>query len=322
MMNARHMISNMLQRSGVNAAALARRCDSLMVLCYHRVLDADDPARSRTHPAMVTSKHVFEQQMETISREFQPITLHEALDWLNGRTPIPPRAVLVTFDDGWADTYTNAFPVMRYLGIAGVVFLATGFVGTDNRQWTDAIYESVAARAGPAVAAREVEQLKSVPSSLRSDFLSSFGLIAPSRLEHSPNLDWPQIKEMAAHGFEFGSHTRTHLILPDEPEEDIVRELQLSADDIAVRLARRPAAFAYPDGRYDARTARLVQNAGYAVAFTTDENLVTRQSPRFALPRLCIHDGVSAALDGRFCRSMFVTYLAGTIPWRFRRRSK
>lgn len=322
MMNARYVISNMLERTGANAAALARRRDSLTVLCYHRVIGADDPARSRTHPAMITSKQVFERQMDIITREFRPVTVDDAIAWLEGRAEIAPRAVLVTFDDGWADTYTNAFPVMKDLGMPGVVFLATGLVGTNDRQWADAAYEYIAARAGLDAASREVERLKSVPSSERSESLSRFRPSALSRFGNSPNLTWPQVEKMASHGFEFGSHTRTHLVLPNEPEEDIIKELRLSADDIAARLGRRPSAFVYPDGQYDKRTAELVQDAGYTVAFTTDEGLVTRGSARFASPRLCVHDGVSTAPNGAFSRAMFLTYLAGTIPRRYRRRPR
>ncbi len=345
MMNARYVISNMLQFTGVNAAALARRRDSLTVLCYHRVLDADDPARPRTHPAMVTSKHVFEQQMEIISREFRPVTLSEAIDWLNGGGQIPQRAVIVTFDDGWADTCTSAFPVMKRLGVPGVVFLATGLIGTSDRQWADAAYESIAAHADSDVASREVERLKAMPSRARPalfrDFESAQRLphalawgrsdqptaahspnpeTAIPRLYDSPNLTWPQVEEMAAHGFEFGSHTRSHLILPGEPEEEVMSELRGAADDIAAHLGAAPKSFAYPDGQFDERAADLVKNAGYQVALTADEGLVLQQIPRFALPRLSIHDGVCATPRGDFSRAMFVTYLAGTIPWRYRRR--
>lgn len=321
-MSARYAISYMLQRSGANAAVLARRRDSLVVLCYHRVLGADDPARSRTHPGLITSKQVFEHQMEIIAREFRHVTLQEAIAWLDGRAPIAPSAVLVTFDDGWVDTYTNAFPVMKELGVPGVVFLATGLVDTDSRQWADAAYECIAAQSGPDTASRELDRLKSVRSAVLSEFLSRFCTLVPSRSESCSNLTWSQVEEMAAHGFEFGSHTRSHLILPNEPEDEVISEIRLSADDLSARLGCRPAAFAYPDGQYNKRTVEFVQDAGYAVAFTTDEGLVTRGSARCALPRLCIHDGVSTTPRGDFSRAMFVTYLAGIVPWRNRRRQR
>jgi len=313
MMNARYVISNMLECAGINAAALAARRDSLMVLCYHRVLDAADPARPLTHPALISSTRIFERQMEVLASLLTPVTLTDAVRWLDGHADIPRRAALVTFDDGWIDTYTNAFPVMKRLGIPGVVFLATGLIGTNDRQWADAVYESIAARAGPQAASGELERLKRLSSPARSEDIVS-------RSAHSPNLTWPQVEEMARDGFEFGSHTSTHMILPRESEEDITRELRLSATQIEARLGSVPMAFAYPDGQYDRRVARLVEQAGHSCAFACNEGLATLRSDRFALPRLCVHDGVSAAPRGGFSRAMFLTYLAGTIPWRYRRR--
>jgi len=295
MMNTRYMLSNILECIGANAAALAARRESLAVLCYHRVLDAGDPIRARAHPALFTSTHIFERQMELLADQFHPVMLSEAICWIEGYGDIPRRAVLVTFDDGWSDTYANAFPVMNRLGVPGAVFLATGFIGTPERQWADIAYESIVAR-GDAHAA------------------------SSTSVNGTPNLTWPQIDEMARHGFEFGSHTRTHLILPHEPTQDILRELLLSAGDMKVRLGSRPSAFVYPDGQFDERTMRLVRDAGYQYAFTCNEGLATRRSPRLALPRLSIHDGVTASRSGDFSRAMFLTHLAGTIPWRYRRR--
>jgi peptidoglycan/xylan/chitin deacetylase (PgdA/CDA1 family) len=319
MMNARYVISNMLESIGANAVVLAARRNSLTVLCYHRVLDTGDPDRARTHPALVTSTRVFEQQMELLAGEFQPVTLRDTIGWLKGGARIPRRAVLVTFDDGWADTYANAFPVMKRLGIPGVVFLATGLIGTNERQWADVAYESIAARAGVEAASRELDRLKHMPSRLAR---SALDCGVTRRLAQPPNLDWPQISEMAANGFEFGSHTRGHVILPRESDEDVFDELRSSAQDIEARLGRAPMSFAYPDGQHDQRTACMVAHAGYRVAFTCDEGLVTRRSARFALPRLGVHDGVSATPKGDFSRAMFLTYLAGTIPWLYRRHPR
>lgn len=317
-MNLRLILSSILEYTGVNAVALARRRRSLTVLCYHRVLDMSDASRATTHPALVTSTHIFERQMEIIARRFNPVTLSEAIAWIDGHGAIPPRAVLVTFDDGWSDTYTKAYPVMKRLGIPGVVFLATGLIGTDEPQWVDAVYQTVAARSGPDAASREVERLKAMPSASRLAEISSSRSRTSGR---SPlNLTWAQVEEMAANGFEFGSHTRSHLILPREPEAEVKRELQLSAEDIQLTLGSRPASFAYPDGQFDDSAVRLVAQSGYTHAFTCDEGLVSLRSRRHALPRLGIHDGVSSTPRGDFSRATFATYLAGTIPWRYRRR--
>lgn len=206
-MNTRYIVSNMLEYAGVNAAALAARRDSLTVLCYHRVMDAGDPVRASSHPALFTSTHVFERQMELLAVRFHPVTLSEVVRWMDGHGQIPRRAVLVTFDDGWSDTYTNAFPVMNRLSVPGAVFLATGFIGTDRRQWADVAYEAIAGRSGVETAAREIELLKMMPSHSRARMIARIleeSAPSPRAPEGVPNLTWQQIDEMAQYGFEFG----------------------------------------------------------------------------------------------------------------------
>ncbi len=322
-MNPRYIISNVLQHSGVNAAVLGLRRDSLAVLCYHRVLGCDDPRRGSVDPALVTSTHIFERQMEVINRRFKPVRLSDVLGWLEGQSNLPKRAVLITLDDGVADTYLNAFPVMKRLFIPGLVFLATGFIGSRLRQWADVVHEQVAARSDRATAVRVVERLKNMPSARRQELLESMsdGSDEPGT-DDAPNLTWEQVEEMANHGFAFGSHTRSHVILPYETDDGIRAELVGAAGDIRLRLGHSPAAFAYPDGQFDDRTAGLVADSGCQAAFTCEEGFVSRRSPRHALPRLLMHDGVSADAAGNFSSAMFLTYLSGTIPRRYRRVGK
>jgi len=314
-MNARLVVSNILQYSGGNAVALALQRNSLAVLCYHRVLDVGDPSRASADPALVTSLHVFERQMEIIAQRFHPVTLSDTIRWMQGQGTLPPRSVLITFDDGVADTYTNAFPVMKRLSIPGTVFLATGFIGTCERHWADVAHERAAAHSGSRAAAQALERLKRMPSARRQEYLQDMITTCDS----TPNLTWGQVEEMARHGFEFGSHTRNHVILPHEADDTIREELDASAEAIELRLGRRPVAFAYPDGQFDDRALRLVGESGCRLAFTCDEGFVSRRSDKLALPRLLMHDGVSATPAGDFHSPVFLTYLAGTIPRRYRR---
>lgn len=318
-MNARHLVSSILQYSGVNAAGMALRRDSLAVLCYHRVLDATDPEYGSADPALVTTSHVFERQMEIISRCFHPVGLRETLQWSDGQGHLPPRAVLVTFDDGTADTYSTAFPIMKRFCIPGVVFLATGFIGTRERHWTDVVHERIAARSGRRAASAEVERLKRMPSSDRYEVIQDLVAKANRSTGCIPNLTWEQVEEMSARGFEFGSHTRNHVILPPEPDDTVRRELSASAEDIGLRLGHTPTVIAYPDGQFDARLMRLAGESGLRLAFTCDEGFASRRCDSFAFPRLLMHDGISTTRAGDFSPSMFLTYLAGTIPRRYRR---
>lgn len=322
-MHVRYLLSSLCQYSGLNAAAIAARSDRLITLGYHRVLDVDDPAREWIDPALVTSTHNLQRQMQIVASRFSPVGLCDVLSWLDGTAELPPRPVLVTFDDGLADTHANAFPVLERLGITATVFLATGFIGTDEAYWSDVLYGQLLATSGPDTAAREVERLKGAPAAIRNMVLDNADispLVTRKKAKPGSNLTWPQVEELADFGWQFGSHTRSHIILPIERDEVVQKELAASANDISRRLGRAATAFAYPDGQFDGRTMRLLEQSGCKCAFTCDEGVAARSSDPLALPRLLIHDGVSSDRQGRFSEAMFLTYLSGTIPRRYRRR--
>lgn len=75
----------------------------------------------------------FEKQMKYLYEHgFNAITLDDFYDFRNNKKPLPPKPIIITFDDGYRDNYTNAFPVLKKYGFKGTVFIITGAVGKDN----------------------------------------------------------------------------------------------------------------------------------------------------------------------------------------------
>lgn len=92
------------------------------ILCYHRV-------GPRTN-LMVMPRETFAAQMEYLARNnYHVIRLADMPDFLSGRRALPPRAVVITFDDGHVSTYQHAYPVLRQYGFAATFFLYTDFLG-------------------------------------------------------------------------------------------------------------------------------------------------------------------------------------------------
>ena len=95
----------------------------LSILLYHRVAGAPDPLRMACIP-----ERDFEWQMRLVARCFNPLPLSEAVVRLR-RATLPPRAICVTFDDGYADNAEVALPVLRAHGRASDVFCRHRFFG-------------------------------------------------------------------------------------------------------------------------------------------------------------------------------------------------
>lgn len=268
----------------------------IAILAYHRVLDSWNEESFEFDPELISaSVEDFYWQMGYIKRHYSPVTFRQVLNHLNGATPLPPRAIIVTFDDGFDDNYVHAFPVLRALDIPATFFLATGYIGQARTFWFDWLFflcNQAAATGMPVriggnelhlsndIANRRIEiddilsHAKRLPDAeLRSDLEKleqKLGLEFPAAgFAQSRPLSWDQVREMAACGIEFGSHTVTHPILTNLTRIQLDEELTNSKSQLEQQLERIVDAIAYPVGgkfAFNSPVVEAVRNAGYKIA--------------------------------------------------------
>lgn len=104
----------------------AARPSGIPILMYHKIRDGLGARHAyfETH----TSPLLFESQMQYLSSHgYHTISLNQAID--TNSTSVPSKAVVITFDDGYRDFYTEAFPILHRYGFSATVFLISGFVG-------------------------------------------------------------------------------------------------------------------------------------------------------------------------------------------------
>jgi peptidoglycan/xylan/chitin deacetylase (PgdA/CDA1 family) len=120
------------QRTGSLAARVLRLGASrALILVYHRVADElVDPW------GLAVGTANFRSQMETIARDWHPVSLDELVQAVRLRA-VPSRAVAVTFDDGYADNLEAAAPILVEHGVPVTLFVTTGFVGHPCEPWWD-----------------------------------------------------------------------------------------------------------------------------------------------------------------------------------------
>src|SRR5688500_10557284 len=98
-----------------------------LVLCYHRVLP--EAAGSHEPPEYSVTPQQFAAQMSLLNDEgFTSLTLDEYFEAARGMRQLPSRALLISFDDGFADTYSVAWPIARWYGMKINLFICTGLV--------------------------------------------------------------------------------------------------------------------------------------------------------------------------------------------------
>jgi peptidoglycan/xylan/chitin deacetylase (PgdA/CDA1 family) len=274
---------------------------TLRVMMYHYVRDPGDDAEAGTGiPGLATA--TFEAQLDELARQqYEVIGWPVVRDHLLNGAALPERACLLTFDDGTRDHYLNVFPALRARGWSGLFFalarepgqgmplghklhflLARGRaaelrqatlerLGDEGRQAylrAEAHYQAVHQPG-------EIDLLKYVLQRDLSDqadpILSElFAERIGDEVQIASNyyLTAKQIAEMVAEGMHFGGHSRSHPWLDFISAERQREEIGASAAWLG-RVEAGPWAFAYPYGGIGVETPGLVQDGGFAAAFTT-----------------------------------------------------
>lgn len=96
---------------------------------YHHL----SPLPSNASPARVTftvTPGMFEQQLKYLKEHgYRSVPLDVLMDYFDHGTPIPPKSVSITFDDGWRDQHEYAFPLLRKYGFTATFFVPVGWIG-------------------------------------------------------------------------------------------------------------------------------------------------------------------------------------------------
>ena len=100
------------------------------ILTYHQI--------TLTRPSkMAVLQPDFEKQMAYLKQNgYQAIPLQQFVDFLHFKGPVPERAVVITFDDGWASTYHVALPILKKYGFPATLFVTTDMIGSDKKALT------------------------------------------------------------------------------------------------------------------------------------------------------------------------------------------
>ncbi len=237
-----------------------RASDAFTVLAYH---DVSDPA-------------LFAKQMDYAATHFNPVSLEDVSRAVRGGTALPPRALLVTFDDGYRSVLEEGMPILQARSIPAVVYVVADIIGTDAPFWVTEVRDLVRMGAASTHIAPEaspdeaVRRLKRVPNSTRLLAIEELRASATGPAPRMPQLEPHELHTLIAGGIEIGNHTHTHPCLHQCDAVTIQRELAASQEALTEMLGWAPTSFAYPNGDHDPRVLQAVQEMGFETAFLFD----------------------------------------------------
>ncbi len=271
--------------------------NSLTILLYHGVAPKENrglPAQASIYNyrgKFIEPEH-FEHQMQYFARHYHIVGLDEGLRKLT-EGKLPKYALAITFDDGYRNFYTYAFPILKKTRIPATMFLATDFVLRKAPLWVDRL----------EYAGKKSDEFKQLSEKDREEHVAeveraagtSFTDFEGDRAVYAP-LTLDEIREMRDAGMRFGAHTRSHSILSRIPHERLGDEIAGSKRDLEEALGGVSRAFAYPNGQpgdWNENVESAVRAAGFEAALTTVEGTNTRDTHPMRLQRIAM-DGTSA----------------------------
>lgn len=311
-------------------SASAWRKNRLLILCYHGVSQDDE----HEWGGLYISPETLRRRLELVAEAgCNVLPLAEAVDRLRSGA-LPDRAVAITFDDGAADFYSVAFPIVEKFGYAVTLYLTTYYVefnrpvfdpmcsyllwkGRHRQQleWPEVFAATVALdEPGREQAAAAIKQfaLSRKFSGLQKDELLA-------RLAERVGVDYQDLcrrrvlhlitpeeaKDLAARGVDLQYHTHRHRVYRSRAR--MFQELQDNRQRLIQYTPHEPRHFCYTGGFYLPEYVGYLKEYGILSATTCNGGMCTAQTNPLLLPRLVDTPGLTDL--------EFRAWLTGTAEW-------
>ncbi len=250
------LVTMLLSRieEGRKATAAAAEERGVPVLMYHHLLKRAEAGRYADNE-IVTFVDAFEKQLDWLSAEgFETVSPAMLRDWLENGTPLPPRPVMITFDDGYLSNFVYAYPLLKAHGYTAVIFSVTGGI---------------------------------------SEQPASFHANQINMLDRKTMASAGDVFYYASHTDDLHHLTGKRSALVTADSETAAADIKKSLAVIRQFPSGVDYLFSYPYGNYSDRVEALLKEQGIALAFRAYKGKLTRKSDPLALPRYPVSHSVS-----------------------------
>lgn len=247
--------------------------NQLRILTYHRI----------------GSAATFEQQMRHLAQRYKAVSMAELFAVFEGKRTLPPRAVMVTFDDAYQDFANDAWPIMQRYGIPATVFVATAFPDQPERVfWWDRLQLALSRTTQTTLTQSPWGQLpldttaqrttaykrlrdhvKTLPHQEAMALVDRLYRALGSPPVTNDVLGWDALRRLAKEGVTLGAHTQTHPLMNRVSPDEAVAEAFASLRDLEREIGPVYPTFAYPNGSFTNAVVDKLKAGGMALAFTT-----------------------------------------------------
>jgi len=296
---------------------LLNRLDTpALVLLYHRVTTLQsDPQQ------LAVSPENFYAQLEYLKNTHAVLPIEEFHDCLTRRKKLPRRTVVITFDDGYADNYLEALPILNTLSCQALFFITTSLLNTQRELWWDDLerilltqkylphelelevnghhlHFNTSTLRGLHKAYDQLQPLlRFTPPVLRDaamNYLRNWaGLREEGRASHRMLTHYELQQLSFSSAAVIGAHTHTHPSLATLPYEEQLQEIALSKNILEKICGQAPGYFSFPYGSkhdYNAASLRACRELGFKMVYANFYNQVHRWTNVLEVPRVLVRN--------------------------------
>jgi peptidoglycan/xylan/chitin deacetylase (PgdA/CDA1 family) len=279
-----------------------------LALMYHSVPGAAHA--DFVDPAWAIPEDLFEQQLQLLAENCHVVSLAQAHAFVMGDSePLPPRSVVLTFDDGYLDNLEVAAPLLRKYQMPATIFVPTGYIDRQEPQWIDELHcafrfrqnDKIRVAALPssfdlsnehgqrhAYLCLSTELLRHRHAERRRLLDEIKSQLQPSRAPPRLTLSWAELRSMrqTAPDIEIGLHGHDHDALATLALEEATAEVRLAQERFEAEMGYRARYISYPYGRYSEALRGQLAALGLVGAFKTQPTQRIEQgSDPWAMPR-------------------------------------
>lgn len=249
-----------------------------VIFMYHGVTATQDIRTN--HFGKHIHVDLFKEHLECISRYFKIVPLDDLIVKLRSDA-LTENSAVITFDDGYRNNFTVAYPVLKSFQAPATIFLTTGFIESDRWFWTDKLEYVIMNARIPVLTLKSMgtsldlsnlslkrnaiieikKRLKQCNdetlSNITDDIYTSCHVEDKEPFENYECLKWQEIIEMSKDNISFGAHTVNHIILARYLFDIAKQEIAQSQRIIQEKIMKPVKAFCYPNGAYGDYTEKI-----------------------------------------------------------------